>query len=154
MPESCSNVRVGRYFRSLCGKLILDKCGSNVNIEKGAVFASNVELGDNSGLGIDCRISGKVVIGNDVMMGPGVMMFTRNHSYRSTEMPMNQQGFSSEKPIIIHDDVWIGGRVTILPGVEIGKGAIIGAASLITKNVPAYAIVGGNPARVIKYRNE
>ena len=66
---------------------------------------------------------------------------------------MNQQGASDFHPVNIGNDVWIGARVTILPGVKIGNGAIIGAGSVVTKDVPDFAIVGGNPARVIKYRN-
>lgn len=65
---------------------------------------------------------------------------------------MNLQGMSKEHPVLIEDDVWIGANVIILPGVKISKGSIIGAGSVVTKNVPEYAIVGGNPARVIKYR--
>jgi maltose O-acetyltransferase len=66
---------------------------------------------------------------------------------------MCEQGFYEEKPVVI-DDVWIGGHVIILPGVHIGKGAIVGAGAVVTKDVPEYAIVGGSPAKVIKYRKE
>jgi maltose O-acetyltransferase len=65
---------------------------------------------------------------------------------------MNKQGIDVERPIVIDDDVWIGARVIILPGVHIGTGAVIGAGAVVTKDVPAYAVVGGNPARVIKMR--
>ena len=69
LPESISSVNVGqRSLRAFCGRLILTKCGKNVNIEKNAVFASTVEIGDNSGLGINCRIAGKAIIGKNVMM--------------------------------------------------------------------------------------
>ncbi len=63
------------------------------------------------------------------------------------------QGVKSCEPVIIGDDVWIGTRVIILPGKKIGTGAILGAGAVITKDVPDYAIVGGNPAKIIKYRN-
>ena len=68
-------------------------------------------------------------------------------------LPMCEQGYQDEKPIIIGDDVWIGGHVIVLPGVHVGNGAILAAGAVVTKDVPEYAIVGGNPARVIKYRN-
>ena len=60
--------------------------------------------------------------------------------------------FSEPKPVVIEDDVWIGGRVTILPGVHIATGSIIGAGSVVTKNVEPYTIVGGNPAHFLKKR--
>jgi len=65
---------------------------------------------------------------------------------------MDQQGFQEEEIIVVGDDVWIGSRSIILPGVNIGHGSIIAAGSIVTKNVPAYAIVGGNPARIIRMR--
>ncbi len=155
LPESFDTPRIGqRAFRALCGRLILTRCGKDVNIERRAVFASSVELGDRSGLGIECRISGKVIIGNDVMMGPRVCCFTANHAFDRTDIPMDQQGFSPEKPIVIEDDVWIGANCTLLSGVHVGTGAIVAAGAVVTKDVPPYAIVGGNPAKVIKYRKQ
>ena len=65
---------------------------------------------------------------------------------------MNQQGFQSEEPVVIGDDVWISDRVIILPGVKIGNGVIIAAGAIVTKDVLPFAIVGGNPAKVIKSR--
>lgn len=153
MPESWTKIQIGqKAIRGLCGKLILTKCGKNVNIEKGAIFPSSVELGDNSGIGYNARINGKVVIGKDVMMGPNVLIFARNHEFSNINVPMNQQGFSDELPVIIGDDVWIGAGVIILPGVTIGKGSIIGAGAVVTKDVNEYTVVGGNPAKMIKMR--
>lgn len=153
MPSSYSNMSFGSiYFRRFCGKLILNNCGKNVNIEKQAVFSSRVEIGDNSGIGIRAGLGGKVIIGNDVMMGPDCIIYTQNHAFERLDIPMCQQGVQKEKPVFIEDDVWIGGRVTILPGVRIGHGAIIAAGAVVTKDVPKFAIVGGNPAKVIKYR--
>lgn len=155
LPASYSRIKVGqKTLRSLCGKLILSECGKNVNIEKGAVFSSRVTLGDNSGIGIRASISGDTHIGSNVMMGPDCIIYTRNHAFSRTDIPMCEQGFQEEKPVFIANDVWIGGRVIILPGVKIGTGAIIGAGSVVTKDVPDYAIVGGNPAKVLKYRNQ
>ncbi len=67
---------------------------------------------------------------------------------------MRGQGFSEEKAVVIGDDVWIGGRVIILPGVHVGSHSIIGAGAVVTKDVPEWAIVAGNPAIVKKYRKE
>ncbi len=153
MPLSDSRFSFGsKRVRAFCGKLLLKHCGKNVNIEKGAQFSTEVSLGDNSGIGVNATISSYVTIGNDVMMGPECMIFTANHSMQRRDIPMRLQGHEQPKPVTIGSDVWIGGRVIILPGVHIGDGAVIGAGSVVTKDVPPYAIVGGNPAKVIKER--
>lgn len=86
-------------------------------------------------------------------MGPECIIYARNHAHERIDIPMIDQGFENEKPVTIEDDVWIGGRVTILPGVTVHQGAILGAGSVVTKDVPPYAIVGGNPAEIIRFRN-
>ena len=144
---------IGKFFRGFCGKLILEKCGKNVNIERGAIFSSRITLGDNSGIGINASLSGKVTIGDNVMMGPNCTFYCVNHAFDRLDIPMREQGFQTEKPIVVGNDVWIGGHVIVLPGVHIGNGAIIGAGAVVTNDVPDYAIVGGNPAKVLKYRN-
>ena len=146
--------RFARKLRAKTAKKFLVKVGKDVNIEKGARLTSTMEIGDRSGVGINALMHGRVIIGDDVMMGPDCIVYTKNHAFSDITVPMRTQGFSEEKPVIIGNDVWIGGRVTILPGVHIGNGAIIGAGAVVTKNVPDYAIVGGNPAKVIRYRNE
>jgi len=154
LPVSFSRIKLGQTaFRRFCGKLILKECGKNVNIEKDAVFSSKVCLGNNSGIGIRASISGATFIGDNVMMGSDCIIYTKNHEFSSIDIPMCQQGFQAEKPVYIGNDVWIGGRVTILPGVKIGNGVIIGAGSIVTKDIPDYAIACGNPAVVKKYRN-
>lgn len=153
LPLSDSRINLGsKKIRAICGKLILKECGRNVNIEKGATFATAVTLGDNSGIGVNSLISSEVQIGKNVMMGPECMMFTQNHAFQDLSIPMCQQGFSKRRQIIIEDDVWIGARVTILPGVKIGKGSIIGAGSVVTRDVLDYTIIAGNPAREIGKR--
>lgn len=123
-----------------------------MNIEKGAVFSSSVELGDYSGIGVRAQIGGRTIIGKHVMMGPDVNIYVRNHMFNRTDIPMDQQGYSDDRPVIIGDDVWIGARVIILPGVHIGTGSVIGAGAVVTKDVPDYAVVGGNPAHILKMR--
>lgn len=153
LPPSFSFIKLGqKQIRALCGKLILTKCGRQVNIEKGAVFSSGVELGDRSGIGIDAYIPGRCIIGNDVMMGPQCFIYSWNHRSDDPTKAMCEQGFTEEEPVVIGDDVWIGSRVTILPGVHIGSHAIIGTGAVVTKDVPEWAIVGGVPAKVLKYR--
>ncbi len=153
LPSSCSGIKVGqKAFRAFCGKLMLKHCGKKVNIEKGASFSAKASLGDYSGIGINARIHGACTIGNYVMMGTDVVVFSRNHAFDRTDIPMMHQGFEEERPVVIGNDVWIGDRVIILPGVHVGDGSIIAAGAVVTHDVPPYAIVGGVPAKVIKTR--
>lgn len=154
MPPSDSRFSFGsKRIRAFCGKLILRDCGTNVNIEKGAHFSSEMSLGNNSGIGINAQIAPYVSIGNDVMMGPECMMYTVNHGMERTDVPMWRQNFTKPKPIVIEDDVWIGSRVIILPGVHVGKGSVIGAGAVVTKSIEPYSVVGGNPAKLIRKRD-
>ena len=130
------------------------KCGKNVNIDKHAVINSHVYIDDNSGIGKNSRIQGELHIGKNVMIGAALIVYTKNHNFERLDIPICEQGYAETKPVVIEDDVWIGGRVIILPGRKIGKCSIIGAGSVIVKDVPPYAIVGGNPAKILKYRNE
>lgn len=153
MPASYSSINIGqKQFRYFCGKLMMEYCGKHVNIEKNASFSRKVRLGDYSGIGVNAKIYGRCIIGNYVMMGEDCTIITRNHRFDRIDIPMMYQGFEEEQPVIIGDDVWIGDRVTILPGVKIGNGSIIAAGAVVTHDVPEYSIVGGVPARIIKSR--
>lgn len=136
-----------RWFRRKISERLLEQCGSNINVEKGANFGTGIgiRIGDNSGLGINCRIGRNTTIGNNVMMGPDVIILTSNHIFDRIDIPMNMQG-SEQKCVTIKNDVWIGTRVIILPGVTIGNSSIIAAGAVVTKDVPDYAIVAGCPA--------
>ncbi len=155
LPKSQIGRGVFKTLRATLAKGILDKVGKNVNIERGAYFGAgkNISIGDNSGLGINCLVNGPLTIGRDVMMGPDVVIITQRHNYDDINIPMWRQKNHERAKVTIEDDVWIGIRVIILPGVTIGKGAVIGAGSVVTKNVAPYSIVGGIPAKVIKLRN-
>ncbi len=87
------------------------------------------------------------------MMGPEVMIFTSNHRFDRIDIPMICQEREEPKKVVIGDDVWIGARVIILSGVRVGNGVVIGAGSVVTHDVPDYAVVCGVPAKVIRYRN-
>lgn len=134
--------------------MYLEYCGKDVNIYKYSKISSHVQLGDQSDIGYRARIQGKCIIGNYVMMGPECWIWTMNHNHASTDIPMILQGNEKEKPVLIEDDVWIGSRVTILPGVTIGTGSIIGSGAVVSKDIPPFSIAVGNPARVVKKRKE
>ena len=155
LPANGAIINIGQQkIRGFFARIFLDKCGKNVNIQQFTCFSNRCEIGDNSGIGRGSKLYGKVVIGNDVMMGPECWIYTQNHAFDRLDIPMKDQGPQCEKQVVIGNDVWIGGRVTILPGVHIGNGCIIGAGAVVTKDVPDYAIVGGNPAKVIRFRRE
>lgn len=155
LPPSYSGLKVGQtVLRRFCGKLMLASCGKKINIEQNAIFSPEVILGDYSGIGINAKIYGACKIGKYVMMGSDCTIITRNHCFSRLDIPMMQQGFEKERMVYIGDDVWIGDRVTILPGVHIGNGCIVAAGAVVTKDVPDYAIVAGVPAQIIKLRRE
>lgn len=143
---------LAKKLRCFWAKKIANDIGSNVNIERGAVFGPMLEIGDNSGIGINCEIYGPVKIGNDVMMGPEVVVYTSGHNFHRTDITMIEQGSTVPEPVIIGNDVWIGRRAMIMPGVNIGDGCVIGAGAVVTKDIPAYSVAGGVPAKVIKSR--
>jgi len=153
LPSSSSKfMRFGMKLRGYFCKKIIACAGENINIEKGATFSRRLSIGNNSGLGVNCIVQGTVSIGDNVMMGPDVLIYTTNHEFRDKDVPMQKQGYQPERPVTIGNDVWIGARVIILPGVHIGDGCVIGAGSVVTKDIPAYSICAGNPAKVVKER--
>lgn len=124
---------------------MVEGIGERVNVERKAKFPYSINIGDNSGLGVRCEINGRVYIGKDVLMGPDVIMYTVNHKFQDKNIRIIDQGYSEEKPIYIGNDVWIGRKVIILPGVHIGDGAVIGAGTVVAKDVPPYTVAVGNP---------
>jgi maltose O-acetyltransferase len=113
------------------------------------VYGRNIHLGDHVFLNVLCTIldGAEVRIGNHVMVGPGVQLYTAAHHLRAG--PRNR-GLEVARPIVIEDDVWIGGAAIVLPGVRVGRGAVVGAGAVVTHDVPADTVVAGNPARVIR----
>jgi maltose O-acetyltransferase len=129
------------------------KSGEKVRVKSNADISPNIVIGENSELGTRCMIHGNVEIGDHVIMGPDVKIYARNHIHNSLEVPIQKQGKEYLKTIV-GDDVWIAANVVITAGVKVGNHCIIAAGSVVTKDVPDYAIVGGVPAKVIKYRND
>ena len=157
LPSTNNSYHISRWIRKIrsaiaCG--CFDQHGININIERNADFGTgeSITIGDNSGLGVNCNVRGPREIGADVMMGPDVRIMTSKHDTSKTDIPMRLQGDLPKQKVTICDDVWIGARVIILPGITIGKGSIIGAGAVVTKDVPEFVIAAGVPARVIKSR--
>ena len=143
-----------KRLRAFCARDMLRSCGEIVIVERQARFGRGVTLGDRSGIGINASIGEQTHIGSDVMMGPDCVIYTRNHRFDRLDIPMREQGYGPVEPVEIGDDCWIGGRVTILPGVHVGNGAVIAAGAVVTKDVPPYAVVGGVPAKIIYNRKD
>ena len=138
------------------------KCGNNVRGPKGCEFSGieNISVGDNVAFGSGLKIlttRAKVSIGNHVMFGPNVTVITGDHRIDipgrlmisltdRDKLPENDQD------VILEGDNWIGANATILKGIVIAEGAVVAAGSVVTKDVPKYSIVGGNPAKVLKMR--
>ena len=115
----------------------------NCDYGKNIFMGANITLNYNVTI-LDIR---KVSIGDNTMIGPGTMITTVGHPL-SPKGRRNHQGYA--KPVTIENDVWIGGNVVILPGVRIGQGSVIGAGSVVTKDIPAFSVAVGSPARVIR----
>lgn len=116
----------------------------------------DIRIGDYFGFAKNfTSLNRTLTIEDYLMMGEDVLSLCGGHNYENLDIPMGKQGNKPSTPLHISYDVWIGARSVVLPGCkQIGKGVIIGAGSVVTKDVPDYAIVGGNPARVIKSRKE
>lgn len=154
LPSSGKS-KISKKIRYLCCRNIFKSIGKNVNIERRAFFGKGFELeiGDYSGIGINCVVPGDIKIGTNVMMGPFVYIFGgTTHVFQDTNIPMRLQGRTKCKPVIIGNDVWIGRQVIINQGRRISDGTIVAAGSVVTKDFPEHSIIGGNPAQLIKSR--
>lgn len=149
----------GNFFVSKCMRSAFKQCGRNVHFSplnsvfsyERIVIGNDVYIGPNALFSSVCAIT----IGSKVTFGPGVTIMTGNHNFRDIGVYIfdnHSKREDDDLPVVIEDDVWVGCHAIILKGVTIGRGAIVGAGAVVTKNVPPYAIVGGNPARVIRYR--
>ena len=113
----------------------------------------DVVIGDNCMIGIGSVLTGPVTIGNNVIMAQHAGVSGLNHGYRDIHVPIRDQK-CDVAPVRIKDDTWIGTNAVITAGVTIGKHCIVAGGSVVTKDVPDYTLVGGNPARVLKQYNK
>ena len=145
--------RVGYALRRWAARKLLRHCGPGIIVKDRCYFGdgSRLSVGKNSQLGQNSRLQGDVTIGDDCVMGPDVVIMATSHGYDRTDIPIRLQG-GWEKPIRIGNDVWIGTRVVILPGVEIGDHCIVAAGAVVTKSFPPYSVIAGVPAKLVKSR--
>lgn len=118
-------------------------------------FTPQIVIGNNSSIGEDSHVTAinKIIIGNNVRMGKKILITDNAHGAsdkKLLEIAPNKRPLYSKGPVIIEDNVWIGEKASIMPGVCIGNGVIIGANSVVTKDIPPNCVVAGNPAKVIK----
>lgn len=148
LPDEFSKLRVRYYNRRGC--VIHDSCSISPNVR----IRGRVIMGEFSSIAQNTTLTGGSVgiyIGRDVMIAPNVVIVAFNHIYKDVQVPIRTQG-DLEISIKIGDDVWIGANCTICAGVKIGKGVIVGANSLVNKDIDDFSIVGGVPAKVLKVR--
>jgi maltose O-acetyltransferase len=160
------------FIRQICKKYFLLTQGvtvrgiphmSQVNFQGNALLESGSRLaGDPNGpitiengvyINANGHFRGEIKIGANTIIGPKVVIWAQNHIVtKATELIKNQG--HQKSPVTIGKDVWIGASAVILPGITIGDGAVIGAGSVVTKDVSPYTIVAGNPAKMIKKRTD
>ena len=134
----------------LLGELVAG-CGAGFDFRPPVYieYRERVTFGANVFINADLVIlgSGRVRIGDNALIGPGARFYTVNHPLDSN---LRREGWEIGSPITIEDDVWLGGSVILCPGVTIGRGSVVGAGAVVTKNVPPGVVVGGNTARVLR----
>lgn len=130
---------------------LLGKVGDNCTVEQPlfCTYGYNTTVGDNFFLNVNCKLmdSGKITIGNNVFIAPNVCLITEEHAMN---VEQRLKGLEYTRPVNIGDNVWICAGVIVLPGVTIGSNSVIGAGSVVTKDIPANSLAVGNPCKVIR----
>ncbi|HFC3367021.1 TPA: DapH/DapD/GlmU-related protein [Neisseria gonorrhoeae] len=139
---------VGRRVRGFLARRVSPHIGRGVNIERGAYVFPDTVLGDGSGIGANCEICRGLVVGKNVMMGPECLLYSTNHKFDRENKRF--EGYTEIRPITLEDDVWPGRRVIVMAGVTVGRGSVVSAGAVITKDIPPYSLAAGNPAVVKK----
>ena len=154
LPMLVRMVFMGERVRNAYVRVRSGSVGKGLKVNGEAKgFHGDVHLGDYvnfNGIRIEGR--GPLRVGNYFHSGQELLIITDNHKYvDSTHIPYDKTRI--HKAVVIEDCVWVGSRVTVIPGVTLGEGCIVAAGAVVTKDVPPMAIVGGNPAQIIKHRD-
>lgn len=141
-------------IRRFLVRRIVKQCGDGIFVKDHCYFGNGERLtiGNRTQLGQNSKLGGEISLGDDILMGPDIIIMATSHAFDRIDIPINQQGATEEQPVKIGNDVWIGTRAIIMPGVEIGAHSIIASGSVVTKSFPKYSIIGGVPAKIIKMR--
>ena len=137
----------------------IPKIGNNVIIHSRCLIecrkSAILEILDGVEINVDSRItsSNKVIIGNNVLFGPNVYVTDSTHNYENINIPIKAQGIVGKGTVTIGDDSWLGKNSVIIGNVKIGKHCVIGASTVVTKDIPDYCVVVGNPGRIVKKYN-
>lgn len=146
---------MGKIFNALRVGILkrLFIIGKDTYIQSGFRFGMRnvISIGNNCQVNENVYIQ-SAIIGNYVLIAQNVAILSVTHLFGALDVPIRKQGSTKSCPVTIEDDVWVGRNAIVMPGLTIGRGAVIGAGAVVTKDVPAYAIVGGVPAKLIKYR--
>jgi len=137
-----SAIRIGEGTSIMSRSYLYANDSGQLSIGSRCSFNHNVLLG---------AAGGEIVIGNDVLIGPNVVLRASDHVFASTEIPIRSQGHRPGR-IVIGDDVWLAANVVVTSGVTIGNGCVVGAGSIVTRDLPPMSVCVGNPARPIRSR--
>jgi acetyltransferase-like isoleucine patch superfamily enzyme len=154
LPSTLYGNALRNYFYK---RIRRKKLGKNVNLFSGVFLKGKVEIGDNVNIGCQTVIAstspGVIVIGNNCLIAPHCYFRNANHEFLPGDTPIKKQGKIIED-ILIGDNCWLAERVTILPGVKLDSGCVVGAGAVVTKSFGSGMVLGGIPAKILKTRDK
>lgn len=124
---------------------------SNCICTRNILLGRNVVLRPGTMLYGGEESAGTITVGDDVLIGPGVVVMVHNHKFDLADRPIAEQGYYAPQPVVIESGSWLGANCIILPGVIVGRNAVVGAGAIVTKDVPPRTVVAGNPAKIIRH---
>lgn len=146
---------VGIALRYAVLKTLAKSIGDNVSVHENVILLhlENLEIGDNVSIHPMCYLDadGEISIGNDVSIAHGTSIISTTHNYEDTSEMINNQGLKKRK-VSIGNNIWIGAKATVVCGINVSDGTVIGAGAVVTKNFPSNVVVGGVPAKILKER--